>query len=100
MIRMAMVVSLMMSPSEDRDDLFLYSSKVAKKSKTNNLQLAMIVTAKKKTQRSPTPSLTAVGYANNWIAIKSLFEPADPVDILGLFQVQGLFESREIEVSN
>jgi hypothetical protein len=41
-----------------------------------------------------------VGYATNWIAIKLLFEPADPVDILGLFKVQGLFESRQIEVSN
>jgi len=41
-----------------------------------------------------------VGYITNWIAIKLLFEPADPVDIYGLFQVQGLFESRQIEVSN
>ena len=41
-----------------------------------------------------------VGYVTNWIAIKLLFEPADPVDVLGLFQVQGLFESRQIEVSN
>jgi hypothetical protein len=40
-----------------------------------------------------------VGYVTNWIAIKLLFEPADPVDILGLFQVQGLFESRQREVS-
>jgi uncharacterized membrane protein YheB (UPF0754 family) len=41
-----------------------------------------------------------VGYVTNWIAIKLLFEPADPVDILGLFKIQGLFESRQIEVSN
>jgi uncharacterized membrane protein YheB (UPF0754 family) len=41
-----------------------------------------------------------VGYVTNWIAIKLLFEPADPVDVLGLFKVQGLFESRQIEVSN
>jgi len=41
-----------------------------------------------------------VGYITNWIAIKLLFELADPVDTYGLFQVQGLFESRQIEVSH
>jgi uncharacterized membrane protein YheB (UPF0754 family) len=42
-----------------------------------------------------------VGYVTNCIAIKLLFEPTDPpVDILGLFQVQGLFKSRQIEASN
>jgi uncharacterized membrane protein YheB (UPF0754 family) len=41
-----------------------------------------------------------VGYVTNWIAIKLLFEPADPVDVLGLFQVQGMFESRQVEVSD
>ena len=40
-----------------------------------------------------------VGYITNWIAIKLLFEPADPVDI-GPFILQGLFESRQIEVSD
>jgi uncharacterized membrane protein YheB (UPF0754 family) len=39
-----------------------------------------------------------VGYVTNWIAIKLLFEPADPVD-LGPFVLQGLFESRQVEVS-
>ncbi|GKY98687.1 hypothetical protein MPSEU_000825000 [Mayamaea pseudoterrestris] len=41
-----------------------------------------------------------VGYVTNWIAIKLLFEPAEPVDVLGLFEVQGLFESRQVEVSD
>lgn len=41
-----------------------------------------------------------VGYVTNWIAIKLLFEPADPVNVLDLFVVQGLFESRQIEVSD
>jgi uncharacterized membrane protein YheB (UPF0754 family) len=40
-----------------------------------------------------------VGYITNWIAIKLLFEPADPVPI-GPFIMQGLFESRQVEVSN
>ena len=40
-----------------------------------------------------------VGYVTNWIAIKLLFEPADPVDI-GPFVLQGMFESRQIEVSD
>ena len=39
-----------------------------------------------------------VGYVTNWIAIKLLFEPADPVE-LGPITLQGLFESRQIEVS-
>ena len=45
-----------------------------------------------------------VGYATNWIAIKLLFEPAEPYNVgigdLDLFVVQGLFESRQIEVSD
>lgn len=41
-----------------------------------------------------------VGYVTNWIAIKLLFEPAEPVNVLDLFVVQGLFESRQIEVSD
>ncbi len=40
-----------------------------------------------------------VGYVTNWIAIKLLFEPADPVDF-GPFVLQGLFESRQVEVSD
>jgi hypothetical protein len=40
-----------------------------------------------------------VGYVTNWIAIKLLFEPADPIP-LGPFILQGLFESRQVEVSN
>jgi len=39
-----------------------------------------------------------VGYVTNWIAIKLLFEPAEPVEI-GPVTVQGLFESRQKEVS-
>lgn len=39
-----------------------------------------------------------VGYVTNWIAIKLLFEPADPVE-LGPITLQGLFESRQVEVS-
>ena len=41
-----------------------------------------------------------VGYVTNWIAIKLLFEPAEPVSIGGLFVLQGLFESRQVEVSD
>jgi uncharacterized membrane protein YheB (UPF0754 family) len=40
-----------------------------------------------------------VGYVTNWIAIKFLFEPAEPVSV-GPFVVQGLFESRQVEVSD
>jgi len=39
-----------------------------------------------------------VGYVTNWIAIKLLFEPAEPV-ALGPLTIQGLFESRQKEVS-
>ena len=39
-----------------------------------------------------------VGYVTNWIAIKLLFEPAEPINI-GPFVLQGLFESRQSEVS-
>jgi len=39
-----------------------------------------------------------VGYVTNWLAIKLLFEPADPVQ-LGPIEVQGLFEARQKEVS-
>lgn len=41
-----------------------------------------------------------VGYVTNWIAIHMIFEPAEPVKILGLIEVQGLFESRQVEVSD
>lgn len=40
-----------------------------------------------------------VGYITNWIAIKLLFEPADPIEI-GPLTLQGLFESRQVEVSD
>jgi len=40
-----------------------------------------------------------VGYVTNWIAIKLLFEPAEPIDF-GPFVLQGLFESRQVEVSD
>ena len=39
-----------------------------------------------------------VGYVTNWLAIKLLFEPAEPVP-LGPFTLQGLFEKRQPEVS-
>jgi len=43
-----------------------------------------------------------VGYITNWIAIKLLFEPADPIDVIGndILTIQGLFESRQVEVSD
>ena len=42
-----------------------------------------------------------VGYITNWIAIHMIFEPAEPVEILGgLFEIQGMFESRQVEVSD
>jgi len=40
-----------------------------------------------------------VGYVTNWIAIKLLFEPADPIDC-GPVVLQGLYESRQEEVSD
>jgi uncharacterized membrane protein YheB (UPF0754 family) len=42
-----------------------------------------------------------VGYVTNWIAIKLLFDPAEPVSIAnGFIVIQGLFESRQVEVSD
>jgi uncharacterized membrane protein YheB (UPF0754 family) len=41
-----------------------------------------------------------VGYLTNLVAIKLLFEPAEPVNVADLFVVQGLFESRQVEVSD
>jgi uncharacterized membrane protein YheB (UPF0754 family) len=41
-----------------------------------------------------------VGYVTNWIAIHMIFEPAEPIKVLGLIEVQGLFESRQVEVSD
>lgn len=40
-----------------------------------------------------------VGYLTNWVAIKLLFEPAEPIE-LGPITVQGLFESRQPAVSD
>ena len=40
-----------------------------------------------------------VGYVTNWIAIKLLFEPAEAVQV-GPLVIQGLFESRQVEVSD
>ena len=43
-----------------------------------------------------------VGYATNWIAIKLLFDPAEPMVArtpLGEVTLQGLFEKRQREVS-
>lgn len=39
-----------------------------------------------------------VGYVTNWIAIKLIFDPVEPVPV-GPFVVQGLFEKRQPEVS-
>ena len=44
----------------------------------------------------------AVGYATNWIAIKLLFDPAEPQILrtpFGQVTIQGLFEKRQPEVS-
>lgn len=40
-----------------------------------------------------------VGYLTNWVAIKLLFEPAEPT-AFGPFVLQGLFEARQLEVSD
>ncbi len=39
-----------------------------------------------------------VGYATNWIAIKIIFEPKQPINFLG-FKIQGMFLKRQKEVS-
>lgn len=39
-----------------------------------------------------------VGYATNWVALRMIFEPKDPVKI-GPFTVQGLFHKRQREVA-
>lgn len=39
-----------------------------------------------------------VGYATNWIAIKIIFEPKEPIQV-GPFRVQGMFLKRQAEVS-
>jgi len=39
-----------------------------------------------------------VGYATNWLALKLIFEPAEPKKI-GPFTIQGLFHKRQQEVS-
>jgi len=47
-----------------------------------------------------------VGYITNWLAIKMLFQPAEPIVALpatpwgGPLVVQGLFEARQVEVSD
>ncbi|KAJ1434675.1 hypothetical protein B484DRAFT_446502 [Ochromonadaceae sp. CCMP2298] len=48
-----------------------------------------------------------VGYVTNWLAIKMIFEPVEPLKLLpvpgpmqGLFTVQGLFTKRQPEVSD
>lgn len=40
----------------------------------------------------------AVGYATNWLALKMIFEPKDPIKI-GPFSFQGLFHKRQQEVA-
>ncbi|CAJ1423201.1 unnamed protein product, partial [Effrenium voratum] len=39
-----------------------------------------------------------VGYITNWVAIKLIFDPVEPVQV-GPFTFQGLFEKRQVEVS-
>lgn len=39
-----------------------------------------------------------VGYATNWIALKIIFEPREPVRV-GLIKIQGLFLKRQAEVA-
>ncbi len=39
-----------------------------------------------------------VGYATNWIALRIIFEPKNPIKILG-FSIQGMFLKRQYEVS-
>jgi uncharacterized membrane protein YheB (UPF0754 family) len=39
-----------------------------------------------------------VGYLTNWIALKCIFEPVEPVQV-GPFVLQGLFLKRQQEVS-
>ncbi len=39
-----------------------------------------------------------VGYATNWLAIKLIFSPREPVRVLG-FTIQGLFHKRQEQVS-
>lgn len=41
----------------------------------------------------------AVGYATNWVALKMIFEPKEPMKI-GPFTFQGLFHKRQQEVSD
>ncbi|GAB5360411.1 hypothetical protein AAMO2058_000625600 [Amorphochlora amoebiformis] len=41
----------------------------------------------------------AVGYLTNWLALKMIFEPVNPVKIFGNFEIQGLFLKRQAEVS-
>eukprot|EP00467_Chlorarachnion_reptans_P026011 CAMPEP_0114522670 /NCGR_PEP_ID=MMETSP0109-20121206/20865_1 /TAXON_ID=29199 /ORGANISM="Chlorarachnion reptans, Strain CCCM449" /LENGTH=381 /DNA_ID=CAMNT_0001703901 /DNA_START=519 /DNA_END=1664 /DNA_ORIENTATION=- len=40
-----------------------------------------------------------VGYLTNWIALKMIFEPVNPVRVFNLFEVQGLFLKRQSEVA-
>ncbi len=39
-----------------------------------------------------------VGYATNWVALKLIFHPKEPVNVLGV-RVQGLFHRRQMEVA-
>lgn len=42
---------------------------------------------------------TIVGYLTNWLALKCIFEPVEPVYLFGRFKIQGLFLQRQLEVS-
>ena len=41
----------------------------------------------------------AVGYITNWVALKMIFRPVEPIPVCGLFEIQGLFLKRQQEVS-
>ena len=42
---------------------------------------------------------TIVGLLTNWLALKCIFEPVEPVYLFGRFKLQGLFLQRQLEVS-
>ncbi|GMI17493.1 hypothetical protein TrLO_g6034 [Triparma laevis f. longispina] len=40
-----------------------------------------------------------VGSATNWLALKIIFEPVEPINICGIYSLQGLFLKRQKEIS-
>jgi len=37
-----------------------------------------------------------VGYLTNWIALKMIFQPVEPVSLLGCYTCHGLFLKRQV----